>query len=549
LQRHALPESEAALDRLARRAGMEPAAARAPREILLETLGQHFERVRAIYERLLSHRLTEEPAAEAAETQTEDVSATRLIRRLEAEFPCVAAEVAKFGDDRDAEAGYARRGLSRYLNSAIHEPATMTNLETHPEWIRAAAELFESSDLAVDLLCRHPEEIALLGEPEKGGGETVRPADAADLRVRVRRETLAAVVSALSDSSGDEKPAGTVRAAETSVKRENLTRPFATFARLTRLAESALCEALRFAAEEVFGAGASDLAAAPFAVVALGRLGTREIDVGSDADLLFLTDDTLPVEERDAWRRMAERFVHIVSSHTRDGVLYPVDTRLRPHGGEGELLPSLGALETYFQNEAAAWEAVTLLKSRPIAGNLALGVRMVAAARRILAARFASPAVLARELANTRERVEKDVAGPRAKGKFKKSRGGYYDLEYVVGFLAFTHGVVAGGGGDAGGRNVLEQIGALRDAKAVDAARFELLHRAALLYRSVDHATRLITGRAIGQSPEPALAERITRLLRQWNIEVSGDLRGEIEETRAKIRALYEETVLAARGE
>jgi hypothetical protein len=95
--------------------------------------------------------------------------------------------------------------------------------------------------------------------------------------------------------------------------------------------------------------------------------------------------------------------------------------------------------------------------------------------------------------------------------------------------------------------NVLDQIRSLRDPGAIDEARFEMLHRAAVLFRSVDHATRLITGRAIGQAPEPALAERIARLLREWQIDVGGELRGTIERTRIKLRELYEQTVLAGR--
>jgi glutamate-ammonia-ligase adenylyltransferase len=222
---------------------------------------------------------------------------------------------------------------------------------------------------------------------------------------------------------------------------------------------------------------------------------------------------------------------------------------LRPRGGEGELLPTVGALETYLQNEAAAWEAVTFLKSRPVAGNLRLGACLVERAHEILSARFSAPGLLARELARTRERVEKDVATPRAKGKFKKSRGGYYDLEYVVGYLSLVHGVAPAAKDWAlrGRGNVLDQIRALRDANAVDPERFGILRRAAVLFRSVDHATRLITGRAIGQAPEPALAERIARLLRQWEIEVEGELRATIEQTRLAMRLLYEEVILASR--
>src|SRR5713101_576468 len=168
--------------------------------------------------------------------------------------------------------------------------------------------------------------------------------------------------------------------------------------------------------------------------------------------------------------------------------------------------PALAALRQYFEKEAAAWEAVTFLKLRPIAGNGVLGAQAAAEANRIFGSRFADPVLLARELAHIRARVEKEASVPRAKGEFKKFPGGYYDVEYIDGFLTLVHHIPPPDSAPpARGRgNVLEQITAIGRAGALAHDGLETLLSAALLYRSVDHAARLITGRPLRHVPEPA---------------------------------------------
>ena len=74
-------------------------------------------------------------------------------------------------------------------------------------------------------------------------------------------------------------------------------------------------------------------------VVALGRLGMREFDLGSDADLLFIIPDIEAARQR-FWTRVAERLLEILSAYTEGGPILSVDTRLRPNGREGMLVQS-----------------------------------------------------------------------------------------------------------------------------------------------------------------------------------------------------------------
>jgi glutamate-ammonia-ligase adenylyltransferase len=109
---------------------------------------------------------------------------------------------------------------------------------------------------------------------------------------------------------------------------------------------------------------------AGWAVIALGRMGTIEMDLGSDLDVIFVASDSA---SHSAMRTTAERLIHVLSAYTREGTILPVDVRLRPHGGEGELIQTTKAVVEYFSRTAEVWEAATYLKARPVAGDSRVG--------------------------------------------------------------------------------------------------------------------------------------------------------------------------------
>ncbi len=518
LQRHTLPEAPDALERLARRCGMEATAARSAREQLLSRIAQHFHEVKEIYERILQPK-TRGDAEETPAAREPEAGESALLARLRQDFPKAGEAVAGVAAGGDA---YARRGLNRFLSSAMLDAACMEQLESHPEWISRAAKLFSRSDFVVDMLARNPEHAGVLADA--GLGETRGLVSTGEenegrLRESYRRHVLAIVVRAVLGAS----------------------QPFETFAALSRLADEVLQAALQLAAREIFG-GETDWSAAPFAVLALGRLGTSEMDIGSDADLIFVVDEKLSAEEREPWRRLAERFVQLVSSHTREGLLFPVDTRLRPRGGEGEMLQSVAYLREYFRGEALGWEAITYLKARAVAGNVSLAATAIRQTQEVIAERFREPQELALQLTRTRKLLEepKTKDATRPKGEFKKVAGGYYDIEYMTGFLFLTRGIAPAAG------HVLRQIAALESAGALDTANARTLREAALLYRSIDHAIRMVTGRSANQLPEPALAGRVAQLLKAWQVTVAGELEEAIGNARKQVRELYKRVLVTS---
>lgn len=523
LQRHTLPGPDAlppgALDRLARRCGIEAPPGEAA-AILLQRIGQHFAEVREIYSRLIRPHPVPAPADMDEPTTPADAS---TLARIARDYPTVARAVreALRGDD-----SFLRRGLDRYLTAAALEPAALQELENHPERIAFATTLFSRSDYAVELLARQASDIRLLDaldRPLAGLASLEQPA-------LFPRHELNALRAACRQCSLQALARSTL----------GHCRPFETFSVLTQLSDWALAAALPLT--ESLPVPASEVATAPFAVLALGRLGTGEMDFGSDADLVFVADDSLTPQQREPWRRLAEQYIHIVSSQTREGTLVPVDTRLRPQGAAGDIVVTAAALCDYLASSGQAWEALTWLKVRPVAGNLTFGEQVAKQVRQALATRWSSPDAqrqMASDLAALRNRMEREGTGLKARSEFKHLPGSFYDIEYILGVLAFRHRLA---GNPAFLGTVLSQSSALQAAQALEQAAAQVLASAATLFRSIDHAHRVITGASANRAPEPALAQRMAVLLHVWEAlpAASADLLElEVSSARSAVRDLY----------
>ncbi|MGH9526763.1 MAG: hypothetical protein ACRD2F_08820, partial [Terriglobales bacterium] len=138
-------------------------------------------------------------------------------------------------------------------------------------------------------------------------------------------------------------------------------------ARLSASAEAAIQSALAAAQAESGEPPA-------LGILALGRLGLREFDLFSDADLVFVA---APGDEAGA-ARLAARVIALLASYTADGTVFPVDARLRPEGREGELAQTPAGLAAYFAARAGAWQAASYLKARAVAGDAALNAAALA---------------------------------------------------------------------------------------------------------------------------------------------------------------------------
>ena len=133
---------------------------------------------------------------------------------------------------------------------------------------------------------------------------------------------------------------------------------------------SALADAcLQYALEVV--ARQARFKSLPLCVVGLGKLGGREINYGSDLDIVFVTNSN--PKHLPGLQRLAAAFLDLLGSKTELGAVFHLDTRLRPDGDKGLLVNTLEACEEYYRRRAALWEIQALTRVRPIAGDLETG--------------------------------------------------------------------------------------------------------------------------------------------------------------------------------
>lgn len=178
-----------------------------------------------------------------------------------------------------------------------------------------------------------------------------------------------------------------------------------------------------------------------FAIVAYGKLGGIELGYGSDLDLVFLhdgrgedqqTSGPREIDNATFFFRLAQRVIHMLTARTAAGLLYEVDTRLRPSGRSGLLVSSLVAFAEYQRNQAWTWEHQALVRARVVAGPMYL-VERFAAIRSEILSRERDPIALRREVKEMRERMRKELSTSKP-GVFdiKQDRGGIADIEFMV---------------------------------------------------------------------------------------------------------------------
>lgn len=170
---------------------------------------------------------------------------------------------------------------------------------------------------------------------------------------------------------------------------------------------------------------------AQFAIIAYGTLGSYEMNYQSDVDLVFL--HTLPIAQESLAVRLTQKILHRLTTRTQFGVLYTVDTRLRPSGSSGLLISHVDAFVDYQRNRAWTWEHQALLRARVLIANRKTR-QLFQELKRDILLRPRDIATLADEILTMRAKINKHAL---SKG-VKYEPGGLLDLEFLVQFLILS---------------------------------------------------------------------------------------------------------------
>ncbi|WP_394248834.1 bifunctional [glutamate--ammonia ligase]-adenylyl-L-tyrosine phosphorylase/[glutamate--ammonia-ligase] adenylyltransferase [Vibrio profundi] len=184
-----------------------------------------------------------------------------------------------------------------------------------------------------------------------------------------------------------------------------------------------------------------------FAVVGYGKVGGWELGYNSDLDIVFMhdcpvhvyTDGKKEIDGRQFYLRLAQRIIHIFSTRTASGILYEVDTRLRPSGASGLLVSPIDAFDEYQHNEAWTWEHQALVRARMIYGDDALASAFNKTRHEVLCLNR-EEAKLRQEVSDMRVKM-RDHLGSKKAGRFmlKQDAGGITDVEFLAQYLVLRY--------------------------------------------------------------------------------------------------------------
>ncbi|MEO0832166.1 MAG: bifunctional [glutamine synthetase] adenylyltransferase/[glutamine synthetase]-adenylyl-L-tyrosine phosphorylase [Pseudomonadota bacterium] len=175
--------------------------------------------------------------------------------------------------------------------------------------------------------------------------------------------------------------------------------------------------------------------AGQLAVLGFGAVGAGQMTFQSDLDLVFIYASDGPTQT-SYFARIVRKIITILTTSTRDGVLYPVDMQLRPSGRAGPVATSLSAFDQYYDNDAWIWEVMALTKAQTVAGNPVLVAQISARIASILA-RKRGPADVAEAVIAMRQRLEKDRPALSVWDR-KRVPGGQTDIEFLVQYLTLV---------------------------------------------------------------------------------------------------------------
>jgi len=231
------------------------------------------------------------------------------------------------------------------------------------------------------------------------------------------------------------------------------------------------------------------------AVLAMGKLGGREMTAASDLDLILIYDFDENAEQSDGARplaptqyyaRLTQRLITALSAATAQGTLYEVDMRLRPSGQQGPVATQLRSFVDYQRSEAWTWEHMALTRARPVAGPPELRAAVEAAVRDSLVwPRDATK--IAADVREMRERIFKEK-GSDDIWNLKHARGGLVDVEFIAQYLQLVHASEHPGVLD---QNTIEAYRKLRDAGVLSPEHADVLIPATRLLHDLTQILRL----------------------------------------------------------
>lgn len=420
--------------------------------------------------------------------------------------------------------GEARQALAA-LPAALREHEALA-----PRLLR----LFAASRFAAEVAVRHPEllqELLASGRVERASepgelaaalGESIEPpageaAFMSQLRLFRHRELLRVLWREVEDLASVPE----------------------TLRDLSDLADACIHAALAWAGESLAPRHGrprlADGALCDLGIIAMGKLGGRELNFSSDVDLMFVyvdagqTDGPRPLGNEEYFRLLCQKLVQLLSQPTAEGIVYRVDLRLRPFGSSGPLAISLPALENYLMQSGRDWERYAYVKARVINGWSEEGWFYREVVRPFVYRRYLDYGVFA-ALREMKALIEAEVRRKEHAADIKLGPGGIREIEFIVQSIQLVRG---GSIAALRGQQLLRLLPALAGHGYLSTAAADELRAAYLFLRRLENALQALHDQQVHSVPADALDRE--RLVLQLGATGWEELAAEIERHRAAV--------------
>lgn len=358
-----------------------------------------------------------------------EASRTRLLSLVNAALPLIANTAA------GTAVGSPSATLGRLLDffeAIARRSAYLSLLTEYPHTLERVIRMMYASGWAATFLTKHPIVLDELLDDRVRDAEPDCAALAAELRAQ------------LAEAAGDtERQMDILREAHHAQLFRLLAQDLAGGLSVERLADylSALADTIVAATiDAAWNTIATRHRDVPrFAVIAYGKLGGKELGYVSDLDVIFLFDDD-DQEAPGNYAKLAQRFITWMTAHTSAGILFDIDTALRPDGASGMLVSSVQAFERYQESSAWVWEHQALTRARFGAGDAAIGEKFEAIRERVLRKdRSAQAEELKAEVLKMRKKMRDAYPNRTALFDLKHDEGGMIDIEFIVQYLVLRY--------------------------------------------------------------------------------------------------------------
>lgn len=242
-------------------------------------------------------------------------------------------------------------------------------------------------------------------------------------------------------------------------------------------------------------------------VLAMGKLGARELNYSSDIDIVMAypkagetTGGRRPLSNHEFFTRLGQRLVRALDEVTAQGMVFRVDLRLRPFGDSGPLVLSMSAIEGYYEAHARDWERYALIKARCMAGDTAAGDRLLATLRPFVYRRYLDFGAM-EALRDMKNMIREEVSRRGLENDIKRGSGGIREVEFIAQCFQLIRG----------GREPLLRTASL--AGALEAARrlgllpgesVDELLEAYRFLRNVEHRLQQVSDQQTQSLPDDA---------------------------------------------